>query len=146
MLHSRLTRGRRSYLSLTASISTITSTYFCHSWPLLLDIVFRESDLPLLRTEQRAASPLREVGEKKRSQVQLMEIFWEVIVQHDWCATAIHPVVQQADIGLLCLPLDRARENRDAKMKFFDSNPLQARNSHYLMRPRSRRKGWHGSQ
>jgi hypothetical protein len=100
--------------------------------PLLLDIVFRESDL-LPPHRQRAASPLREAvrargcgcGEscipadrgREKSQSTIDGIFWKL-----WCnmTGVLLPVVQQAGIGLLCLPLDRARESRHAEMKFFD--------------------------
>jgi hypothetical protein len=136
MFHSRLTRGRRSYLSSTASIFTITCTYFC----LCCWISSSVRVICFLRTGSGRLSPLREAvrargcgcGEscipadrgREKSQSTVDGIFWKL-----WCnmTGVLLPVVQQAGIGLPCLPLDRARESRHAEMKFFLTLTLSRR-------------------
>ena len=54
---------------------------------LLLRIAF-----PAARAVGRGRGAYLPIG-RETSQVQLMEFFWEFMVQDDWCATAIHPVV-----------------------------------------------------
>jgi hypothetical protein len=47
---------------------------------------------------------------RERSQVQLMEMFLEFMVQDDWCATAIHPVVSASRYRTAMLAIRSCKE------------------------------------